>query len=144
MAVPGPMNAVVLDTNVALDLLVFNDPAARSLKQALEHAKVDWLVTEAMRAEFARVLAYPRMAARLQVLGLTGSDLLARYDHLSRTRPVAPQAAIRCSDRDDQMFIDLAVAHRARLLSKDRQVLRLKKRLFAFGIVVCHATDLAA
>ena len=34
-----------------------------------------------------------------------------------------------CKDPDDQKFIDLAVAHGATLLSKDRAVLALKKRL---------------
>jgi len=34
------------------------------------------------------------------------------------------------------MFIDLAVAHRAQLLSKDALVLRLAKRLLPLGVVV--------
>jgi hypothetical protein len=36
------------------------------------------------------------------------------------------------------MFIDLAVAHRAQLLSKDALVLRLAKRLLPLGVVVSH------
>jgi predicted nucleic acid-binding protein len=43
---------------------------------------------------------------------------------------------VRCRDPDDQMFIDLAVAHRAVLLSKDALVLRLAKRLLPLGVVV--------
>ncbi|MDB5944967.1 MAG: putative toxin-antitoxin system toxin component, family, partial [Ramlibacter sp.] len=35
---------------------------------------------------------------------------------------------------DDQKFIDLAVAHRALLLSKDRAVLALRKRLAALQV----------
>jgi predicted nucleic acid-binding protein len=41
-----------------------------------------------------------------------------------------------CSDPDDQVFIDLAVAHRALLLSKDRAVLSMKKRLALRGVAV--------
>jgi predicted nucleic acid-binding protein len=36
---------------------------------------------------------------------------------------------VTCGDPDDQKFIDLAVAHRCTLLSKDREVLRMRKRL---------------
>ena len=43
---------------------------------------------------------------------------------------------VRCRDPDDQMFIDLAVAHRAQLLSKDALVLRLARRLRPLGVVV--------
>ena len=39
-----------------------------------------------------------------------------------------------CKDPDDQIFIDLAVAHRARLLSKDGAVQALRKRLAALGV----------
>jgi predicted nucleic acid-binding protein len=40
-----------------------------------------------------------------------------------------PKAGVTCGDPDDQKFIDLAVAHRCTLLSKDREVLRMRKRL---------------
>ena len=40
-------------------------------------------------------------------------------------RPVlGAHQLLRCSDPDDQKFIDLAVAHRCTLVSKDREVLR--------------------
>jgi predicted nucleic acid-binding protein len=41
-----------------------------------------------------------------------------------------------CKDEDDQQFIDLAVAHQALLLSKDKQVLRLTNRLARLGVAV--------
>jgi predicted nucleic acid-binding protein len=41
-----------------------------------------------------------------------------------------------CKDPDDQVFIDLAVARGALLLSKDRAVLVMRKRLAARGVVV--------
>ena len=127
---------LVLDTNVVLDLLVFGDPAVASLKQALEGDAAHWLTTGAMRAEFERVLAYPDISARLQLLHLNREHVLAHYDRLGRTRAPAPLAAVRCSDRDDQIFIDLAVAHQTVLLSKDRAVLRLRKRLAMLGVEV--------
>ena len=45
-----------------------------------------------------------------------------------------PKAPVTCSDPDDQKFIDLAVARQALLLSKDRAVLSMKKRLLAWSV----------
>jgi predicted nucleic acid-binding protein len=64
------------------------------------------------------------------------APLLAQWDALVSVVDVAPRCAVRCRDPDDQMFIDLAVAHRALLLSKDALVLRLAKRLLPLGVVV--------
>jgi hypothetical protein len=41
-----------------------------------------------------------------------------------------------CNDADDQKFIDLAVAHQALLISKDKEVLRMKNRLARLGVAV--------
>ena len=127
---------LVLDTNVVLDLLVFHDPAVTGLGRALEGASLAWLATEAMRAELERVLTYPRVATRLVRLGLTATEVLANYDRLAQPRPPAPASTVRCSDRDDQIFVDLAVAHQAVLLSKDRAVLCLSRRLALLNVRV--------
>ena len=42
---------------------------------------------------------------------------------------IAPKVAYVCKDADDQKFIDLAAAHRAILLSKDKAVICMRKRL---------------
>ena len=127
---------LVLDTNVVLDLLVFDDPRIAGLRSALEDGAADWLITQAMRDELERVLAYPRIARHMQSHGLGTAALLLRCDRLSQVRPVASRSTVRCTDTDDQMFIDLAVAHRAYLLSKDLAVLRLRKRLAMLGVPV--------
>ena len=44
---------------------------------------------------------------------------------------------LRCSDPDDQQFIDLAIARRAHaLLTRDRAVLRLAPRARRFGVLI--------
>jgi PTS system nitrogen regulatory IIA component len=80
-----------------------------------------------------REVDHPDAFARL---GLTVVALLGQWDALVSVVDVAPRCAVRCRDPDDQMFIDLAVAHRAQLLSKDALVLRLAKRLLPLGVVV--------
>jgi predicted nucleic acid-binding protein len=41
-----------------------------------------------------------------------------------------------CRDTDDQKFIDLAVAQGATLLSKDKHVLALRRKLAALEVAV--------
>ena len=125
---------VVLDTNIVLDVFVFNDAASALLKTALEARKLDWLATQPMRDELARVLAYAQIAPRLKFYELTAEDVLAAFDQHAQITAVPAKASVTCSDADDQKFIDLAVAHQAQLLSKDQHVLSMKKRLLAQGI----------
>ena len=126
--------SLVLDTNIVLDLFVFNDAASAPLKTALEARELDWLATPPMRDELARVLAYPQIIPRLKFYQLTAEDVLAAFDKHTRIVEIAAKAAVTCSDADDQKFIDLAVAHLALLLSKDQHVLSMRKRLLAQGI----------
>jgi putative PIN family toxin of toxin-antitoxin system len=127
------MQPLVLDTNVVLDAFVFGDAAAQPIVRVLETGAVDWLATGAMRDELRRVLAYPQIAKRLASRAISADQVLARFDAHARLREPAPPAPARCTDADDQKFIDLAVAHRALLVSKDRAVLKLRKRLTRLG-----------
>lgn len=126
--------AVVLDTNILLDLWVFDDPPSQRLKTALEAGQLDWLATAEMRSELARVLAYPQIVPRLAYYQRSAAEVLAAFDRHARVVPPAPKAPVTCSDADDQKFIDLAVSHRATLLSKDKAVISMRKRLQALGV----------
>ena len=126
----------VLDTHILLDLWVFSDPAMQGLQQDLDAGRAIWLATDAMREELERVLGYPQIASRLPPRSQQASDVLQRFDRLARVQPVAPRAIYACQDPDDQKFVDLAVAHAAGLLSKDQQVLRMKRRLATLGVAV--------
>ena len=132
----GARPLLVIDTNIVLDLLVFEDPAQAALRDAVQQGQVVWLATQAMRDELARVLDYPQVARRLLARHKPAHEVLVQFDCSSRRMPAAARAPVRCRDPDDQIFIDLAVAHRAELLSKDALVLRLRKRLAALGVLV--------
>ena len=129
-----PSQTIILDTNIVLDAFLFNDPAAEPVRQALAKEELDWLATQPMRDELERVLAYPKIAARLAFYKLSAGDVLARFDQHARMVGVASKASVTCSDADDQKFIDLAIQHRALLLSKDRDVISMRKRLLVLGI----------
>jgi putative PIN family toxin of toxin-antitoxin system len=120
---------LVLDTNIVLDLLVFADPQVQPLSEGLGAGELRWLATAEMREELARVLHYPKLAQRVAHHRGTHGAVLADFDRHAQVVDVPPRAAVTCGDPDDQKFIDLAVAHRCTLLSKDREVLRMRKRL---------------
>ena len=128
---------LVLDTNIVLDLLVFADPQAQLVSEGLLAGSLRWLATSAMREELARVLAYPKLARRVTHHRGGPDAVLADFDRHANLVEVAPKAPVTCGDPDDQKFIDLAVAHRCTLLSKDYEVLRLRKRLAQLQV---HAT----
>ena len=109
-----------------------------------------WLATPVMREELARVLAYPHLVRREPLGPSRAEQVLAAYDRAVTLCPPAPKARFTCTDADDQKFIDLAAAHACPpplsaahpaplsvvLLSKDRAVLRLHKRLATLGVWV--------
>ena len=135
-AIPQPASPLVLDTNIVLDVFVFNDTAAQPVRDGLAAGQLDWIATPAMRVELERVLGYPQIVPRLAFYQLSAADVLAHFDARARLLPVPAKAPVTCSDADDQMFIDLAVAQRSTLLSKDKAVTSMAKRLLALGVNV--------
>lgn len=120
---------LILDTNIVLDLLVFKDPQAQQFQSRLQLPQWQWIATDAMRDELAHVLRYDHLQARMAFYAHSPEAILTAFDAQVCLVPVAPSVPVRCRDQDDQKFIDLAVAHQATLLSKDKQVLKLARRL---------------
>ena len=134
--------AIVIDTNIVLDLLVFDDPRWAALRAALAAGTLQWLATAPMRVELARVLGYPLIVRRLAKDARAPEAVLAAFDAQARlVEGTPPRARFVCKDPDDQVFIDLAVMHRARLLSKDQAVLVMRKRLSTLGVTVAPSYE---
>ena len=127
---------VVLDTNIVLDLWLYQDPATPVLQEALDSKAVQWLATQVMRDELERVLAYTHIAQRLALSQLTAHDMLLKFDAHVQRMPVAAKAQFVCKDKDDQKFIDLAAEHQAQLISKDKAVLTMRNRMARLGVAV--------
>ena len=146
----------VLDTNVVLDLLHFDNVDARPLLGALESGRVHCAKTPETLEELRRVLTYPEF----ELDDSAQTAILERYQALSLTVETATLAAgmshkgtpihyglkpmwsrmPRCSDPDDQKFLELAAAARAQLLvSKDRALLKLRRRCAPFFQIVTPA-----
>ena len=134
-----PTRPVVVDTNVALDLLIFSDPRTAPLRTLLAQGRLAWIATQVMRDELERVLTYPHIVERMDYYQVSAAQVLAAFDAQARLLEVAPKVAYVCKDADDQKFIDLAAAHQAILLSKDKAVICMRKRLLALGAQVATA-----
>ena len=138
-AADEPARPVVVDTNVALDLLIFSDPRTAPLRALLAQGRLAWIATQVMRDELERVLAYPHIAARMDYSRVDAAQVLAGFDAHVRLVNSAPRVAYVCKDADDQKFIDLAAEHRAILLSKDKAVICMRKRLLTLDAHVATA-----
>lgn len=135
---------LVLDTNVVLDWLVFGDPAIAPLVAALGAGELRWHVTAAMRDELASVLGRGGLDA-WKPEPATLWAAWARWSHPAEAAPVHLARPLRCTDPDDQKFIDLALQLRpATLLSRDRAVLRLARPAAVHGVDIATPAAWAA
>ena len=116
----------MLDTNVVLDLFVFDDADARPLGTALDAGRIACCASEATLEEWRRVLAYPAFA----LAAADQAQRFAQYAGLAeRCEDAAAVRLPRCADPDDQKFLELAAAARADILvTKDRALLKLARR----------------
>ena len=130
---------VVLDTNIWLDWLVFNDFSLLYVKRAFLEGQADIFIDAACEAELERVLAYDlarhTLAADAQAACLVDCRRIA-----TRVDTPASEAECkllpRCADPDDQKFLELALAAQAdALITKDHKLLELARRVDAFRVV---------
>ncbi len=128
--------AWVIDTNIVLDLWLFEDLATVPLRAALLSGAICHLATVSMRDELVRVLSYPHLIKRMAKSNIQAQDVLQRFDEHHLSAEPAAKAPCTCKDPDDQKFIDLAVAYAVPLLSKDAAILCMKKRLLQSGVVL--------
>jgi len=126
--------AIVVDTQVVMDWLVFNDPRVQALATALTSGALRWLVAPAMRDELCHVLGRGVAARYAPDL----SFIEAQFDaYAEGVEAVEPSPRLVCRDPDDQKFIDLALGRNARwLVSRDKALLALAKRAKPRGLVI--------
>jgi putative PIN family toxin of toxin-antitoxin system len=134
---------IVLDTNVVLDWLVFDDPRFQALSSAIENGHFTVLTHNRALAELQRVLSYPQFgldASRQDALLEIYRSNSSPYDPPD-SKPLPPGFP-RCRDSDDDHFVALAFRTRATLVSRDKAVLKLKKRAARFGIGIIDEQQL--
>jgi predicted nucleic acid-binding protein len=135
---PAP-SLVVLDTNVVLDWLLFADARCRGLAEAIISGRVRWIASPPMRAELEHVLARGIRSARAGDPGRT-LEGWARWSVAVEPCDRPSPRALRCTDADDQKFIDLALhTGAATLVSRDRAVLKLARRAAPLGLAIVES-----
>jgi uncharacterized protein len=140
------MLRLVLDTNVWLDWLVFDDPSVAPVKAVVAEGRAEVVVDEAVAAELTRVLAYPfgarTLGTQAQAAAITECLRIARKDERGRLKDDLASLP-RCSDPDDQKFLELALACGAGfLLTRDDALLELARgraRPLPFRVVTPQA-----
>ena len=127
----GRFQRAVLDTNVLLDLWLFDDPSVRALRAAIEAGSVRPLRSAECDAEFAEVIG----RAQFGLDEAARQSLLARWTRCSEPLAAAAPAPLACTDPDDQKFLDAAFSAGADLLlTRDKALLKLARRAEAAGL----------
>ncbi len=137
------MLRLVLDTNVWLDWLVFADPSVESVREAVANGRAAVYIDAPCEAELIRVLAYDLgkhsidAAAQASCLAACRSAALRIEDAVADARRALLP---RCSDPDDQKFLEAALAaHADFLVTKDQALLELARRTLPFQILTPQA-----
>jgi len=132
------VHRVVLDSNVVLGLFWFQDPHLSRLAMALETGQLHWCITAQMCDELLHVMTRGDLAPSMdgavaQDAAIRAERVMAEVERLSQLVPPATSLATpRCTDPQDQMFIDLALGLGAKwLFSRDKAVLKLNRKAFA-------------
>ena len=125
----GSRRRVVFDTNVLVSLYVFADSRYAPLRARVENGAWQAITNDICFGEFRRVLGYPLFALTDE----RQQEALANY-RASVTQGAGPSrgaitALPRCTDRDDQKFLELARDSSADwLVTADKALLQLARR----------------
>jgi putative PIN family toxin of toxin-antitoxin system len=131
---------LVIDSNVLVSLLVFDDARYRGIQAAWRAGRLRVMVDEACAAEFLRVLGYPQLkldAGRRSAIAAAFRAAVTVHAGKAEAAARLPQ----CADADDQKFLELAAACGADcLVTGDRELLKLARRA-PFAIVSADALE---
>lgn len=141
----SPVTRFVLDTNIWLDWLIFDDPSVGPLKSAQAVSQAEFVINSACLDELGRVLEYPEFAldaaTRATYLTQVAGCTLWHQGSSATQRQKLP----RCGDPDDQKFLELARDAKADwLITKDKTLLALRRSRFRLPFRIATPEQLAA
>ena len=116
---------VVLDTNCIISTLLFSQQKMAWLRHAWQNEQIIPLASKDTVNELMRVLAYPKFKLGKDEQALLLADFLPYAATVVIDK--IPEGLPLIRDKDDQMFLILAVAGKAdALVSGDADILQLK------------------
>ena len=129
MTVPAAV-LLVLDTNVVLDWVAFDDARVRPLAAAIERGALRTVTSTACLQELRRALGYAQLKLDAPAQALAYARYLRHVTLFEIPEPAPSMNLPRCEDADDQKFLELAWHARAsHLLTRDKALLKLSREL---------------
>lgn len=120
---------LVIDTNVLVSALIFKDSRHLPLRNAWQQRRVTPLLSIATYRELKHVLGYPMFGLEDEQI-TEAVALIGPFIEWVSIDPARAESLPRCSDRDDQKFLQVALCGNAdALLSYDRALLKMKRGL---------------
>lgn len=123
---------LVLDTNIWLDWLVFQDTGIARIRQLQEAKHLEICIDAAGEAELLRVLAYPfgKRALERKAQATAIAQCRRISTRIGAGLPAGERARLpTCRDPDDQKFLEAALAaHADYLITRDRALLELRRK----------------
>ncbi|MFM2065148.1 MAG: hypothetical protein RLZZ584_57 [Pseudomonadota bacterium] len=132
---PADLPMAILDTNVVLDWLVFRDPRVAHLDAALRTGRMRWLCCERMLQELDHVLGRAPLASLAPDRAALQREITNHVQLVDAPPALPARPGLRCTDSDDQIFVELALARRVPLLlTRDRALLKLARKAAQHGL----------
>jgi uncharacterized protein len=142
---------LVLDTNVVIDWLVFDDAFLASFRELVRSRSVQVITHAPAVDELRRVLAYPILKLSVE----RQATVFGQYTALATVFEPAsagagapldlPLGFPRCRDCDDDPFLELAWRAGAdALVSRDKAVLKLARKARKFGFQIYDVPKMVA
>lgn len=131
---------VVIDTNVCLDLFVFKDPRWALILSGLKDGSIKAITREDCRNEWLAVLHY----SHLPVNAENRDQIIQTFDASISCveRPEKPLPLPRCTDKDDQKFLEIARDGEVKtLITKDKALLKLAKKVHKAGYYTIESPE---
>lgn len=133
-------NKIVLDTNVCLDLFVFQDPRWAPILTQLQNGSLTAVCREDCRDEWLAVLHYPH----LPIPEENRAQIVASFDQLITVEtPAIKNIKLPvCSDKDDQKFLEICRDSDAQfLITKDKALLKLARKTRASNLFIIETPE---
>ena len=129
------MKPIILDTNILLDIFVFQDVRANLFRNAVLNQQIKTYSSQASAEEFRDVISRSLFALEHG----RQTEIMRQWLSLSHLieDPKLQEAPWKCQDPDDQVFLDIAFTLRpSTLISKDNAVLKLANRALKEGVLI--------
>ena len=131
---------IVLDTNVCLDLFVFNDPRWERIKQGLQNQELVAVSRTDCRDEWLAVLHYHHLPVhddnRCEIVSMFDKNIaIPAFSEKNIKLPI-------CTDKDDQKFLEICRDTESRfLITKDKALLKLSRKTQALNLFIIETPE---